>query len=212
MGLIYTGSKEKQIYAAYGMTVYGVQDRYDWTIYSNKPTENVYTKLRIEKDGDNIIDIQLGNRCIFEENFNRIIDNFLWWIDRDNPDSYDIEKAVFKSLCQTDSLFNHLIGNRKRKEKADADERTRVETIYAEQNRQLEHIQDYCNKNGFVAKQYYEKICIIKLHNENVRQMIENADSKQFEGLMKFMNEHPDNKDAVIIMYGDLEEIVNKIA
>lgn len=212
MGLIHTGSKEKQIYAAYGMTVYGVQDRYDWSIYNNRPTENVYTKLRIEKDGNNIIDIQLGNRCIFEENFNRTIDNFLWWIDRDNPDSYDIENAVYKSLAQTDSLFNHLIGNRKRKEKAEADERARVEAIHAEQDRQLKQIEQYCNKEGLVAKQYYEKICIIKLLNGNVRQMIEDADNKQFEGLMKFMNEHPDNKDAVIVMYGELEEIANKIA
>ena len=211
MGLIHTGSKEKQIYTAYGMAVYGVQDRYDWSIYNNRPTENVYTKLRIEKCGKDIINLQLGNRCIFEENFNRTIDNFLWWIDRDNPNTYDIENAVFKSLTQTDSLFNHLIGNRKRKEKTETDEKARVEVIHAEQNRQLEHIKEYCNKNGFIVKQYYEKICIIKLHNEKVRYMIENADNKQFKGLMKFMNEHPENKDAVIVMYGELEEIVNKI-
>ena len=31
--------------------------------------------------------------------------------------SYSIENAVFKNLCETNSLFNHLIGNRKRKEK-----------------------------------------------------------------------------------------------
>ena len=212
VGLMHTGSKEKQIYAAYGMTVYVIRDRYDWTIYDNKPMENVYTKLRIEKDEKDIINVHLGNRCIFEENFNRTIDNFLWWINRDNPDAYDIENAVFKSLTQTDSLFNHLIGNRKRKEKAEADERVRVETIHIEQNRQLEMIKQYCDKKGLVAKQYLDKVCIIKLHNENVRQMIENADSKQFEGLMKFMNEHPDNKDAVIVIYGELEEIANKIA
>ena len=211
MGIIYTGSKEKQIYTAYGMTVYGIQDRYDWTIYDDKPMENVYTKLRIEKDGKDIINIHLGNRCIFEENFNRTIDNFLWWIDRDNPDSYDIENTVFKSLTQTDSLFNHLIGNRKRKEKEIADERARVESIHAEQNRQLEQIRQYCDREGLVAKQYLDKVCIIKLHNENVRQIIENADSKQFEGFMKFMNEYPDNKDAVIVMYGELEEVANKI-
>lgn len=212
MGLIHTGSKEKQIYTAYEMTVYGIQDRYDWVIYDNKPMENVYTKLRIEKDGKDIINLHLGNRCIFEENFNRTIDNFLWWIDKDNPDTYDIENVVFKSLTQTDSLFNHLIGNRKRKEKTVADERARVEAIHAEQNRQLEQIRQYCDREGLVAKQYLDKVYIIKLHNENVRQMIENADSKQFEGLMNFMNEHPDNKDAVIVMYGKLEEIANKIA
>lgn len=33
-------------------------------------------------------------------------------------------------------------------------------------------------------KQYYEKAYLIKLHNKDVRQMIENADNKQFEGLL----------------------------
>lgn len=42
--------------------------------------------------------------------------------------------------------------------------------------------------------------------------MIENADNKQFEGLRDFMNEHPDNKDAVIVMDGNIEDIVRQIA
>ena len=58
----------------------------------------------------------------------------------------------------------------------------------------------------------YEKAYLIKLHNKDVRQMIENADNKQFEGLRDFMNEHPDNKDAVIVMNGNIEDIVRQIA
>ena len=212
MGLIYTGRKEKQIYEAYGMTVYGVQDRYDWSIYPDRPTENVYTKLRIERDGNNIIDIQLGNRCIFEENFNRTIDNFLWWIDKDNPDVYDIDNAVIKDLCETNSLFNHLIGNRKRKEQAEANEKARVKAIREEEQRQIDLIKQYCEKKNLLFKQYYEKVYLIKLHNENVRQMIENADNERFEGLRDFMNEHPDNKDAVIVMNGNIEDIARQIA
>lgn len=212
MGLIYTGNKEKQIYTAYGMTVYGRQDRYEWTIYPNKPDENVYTKLRIEKDGNNIIDIQLGNRCIFEENFNRTIDNFLWWISKDNPNSYDVEQVVFKSLTQADSLFNHLIENRKRKEQVEINEKARVEAIKKEEQRQIDLIKQYCEKKNLLFKQYYEKAYLIKLYNENVRQMIENADNKQFEGLRDFMSEHPDNKDAVIVMNGNIEDIARQIA
>lgn len=212
MGLLYLNNEEKQLYSAYGLTVYGRQDRYEWTIYSNKPDENVYTSLRIEKDGNNIIDIQLGNRCIFEENFNRTIDNFLWWIDRDNLNIYDIENAVFKSLTQTDSLFNHLIGNRKRKEQAEANEKARAEAIREEEQRQVDLIKQYCEKKNLLFKQYYEKAYLIKLHNKDVRQMIENADNKQFEGLRDFMNKHPDNKDAVIVMNGNIEDIVRQIA
>lgn len=212
MGLVYLKNEEKRIYEAYGMTVYVKQDRYTWSIYPDKPDENVFTMLRIDKDGNNLLDIQLGNRCIFEENFDRTIDNFLWWIEKDKPDSYSIENAVFKNLCETNSLFNHLIGNRKRKEQAEANEKARVEAIKKEEQRQIDLIKQYCQKENLLFKQCYEKVYIIKLLNENVRQMIENADIKQFEGLRDFMNEHPDNKDAVILMNGNIEDIARQMA
>lgn len=212
MGIVTNNKEEKRLYGAYGMAVYGVENKYDWTIYPDRPDENVYTSLRIEKDGNNIIDVQLGNRCIFEENFNRTIDNFLWWISKDNPNSYDVEQSVFKSLTQTDSLFNHLIGNRKRKEKAETEEKARVAAIKEEEQRQIDVIKQYCEKENLLFKQYYEKAYLIRLYNENVKQMIENADNKQFEGLRDFMNEHPDNKDAVIVMNGNIEDIARQIA
>ena len=87
MGLIYLKNEEKRIYEAYGMIVYGIQDRYIWSIYTDRPDENVYTSLRIERDEKNILDVHLGNLCIFEENFNRTIDIFLLWIDIDIPNS-----------------------------------------------------------------------------------------------------------------------------
>ena len=151
MGLLYLKNEEKQLYSAYGLTVYGRQDRYEWTIYNNKPDENVYTSLRIERNGEEIYNRNLGNRCIFEENFNRTIDNFLWWIDKDNPDAYDIDNAVIKDLCETNSLFNHLIGNRKRKEQAEANEKARVEAIREEEQRQIDLIKQYCEKKKALA-------------------------------------------------------------
>lgn len=212
MGLIYLKNEEKRIYEAYGMIVYGIQDRYTWSIYPDRPDENVYTSLRIERDEKNILDVHLGNLCIFEENFNRTIDNFLWWIDKDNPNSYDIRHAMLKSLTKTDSLFNHLIENRKRKEQTEANEKARVEAIKKEEQRQIDLIKQYCKKENLLFKQYYEKAYLIKLLNEHVRQMIENADNKQFEGLRDFMNEHPDNTDAVIVMNGNIEDISRQIA
>lgn len=212
MGIVTNNKEEKRLYESYGMVVYGVENKYDWTIYPNRPSENVYTSLRIEKDGKNILDIKLGNRCIFEENFNRTIDNFLWWIEKDKPNSYDIERTVFKSLTQADSLFNHLIGNRKRKEQAEDNEKARVEAIKKEEQRQIDLIKQYCEKKNLLFKQYYEKVYLIKLLNENVRQMIENSDNKQFEGLRDFMNEYPDNTDAVIVMNGNIEDIARQIA
>ena len=212
MGLVYLKNEEKLIYEAYGMIVYGIQDRYTWSIYPDRPDENVYTSLRIERDEKNILDVRLGNLCIFEENFNRTIDNFLWWIDKDNPDSYSIKNAVFKNLCETNSLFNHLIENRKRKEQAEANEKARVAAIREKEQKQIDLIKQYCEKENLLFKQYYEKVYLIKLLNEHVRQMIENADNKQFEGLRDFMNEHPDNTDAVIVMNGNIEDILRQIA
>ena len=112
MGLLYLKNEEKQLYSAYGLTVYGRQDRYEWTIYNNKPDENVYTSLRIERNGEKIYNRNLGNRCIFEENFNRTIDNFLWWIDKDNPDAYDIDNAVIKDFLVEDmtKMLANMIG------------------------------------------------------------------------------------------------------
>lgn len=208
MGLVYLKNEEKRIYEAYGMTVYGKQDRYTWSIYPDKPDENVFTMLRIEKDGNNLLDIQLGNRCIFEENFNRTIDNFLWWIEKDKPDSYSIENAVFKNLCETNSLFNHLIGNRKRKEKAEADEITRVAAIREEKEKQKETIKDYCKKKGYVFKETYKKSYLIKPLNEKAKTVIESAEEKVFDSLVEFMTEHPNNTDAVIVMSGSVEELL----
>ena len=212
MGLVYLNNKEERIYEAYGMTVYGKQDRYTWSIYPDKPDENVYTSLRIERNEDEVCNINLGNRCIFKENFNRTIDNFLWWIDKDNPDTYDINNAIIKKLCESDSLFNHLIENRKRREQAEINEMARIKDDEEEKQRQIDKIKQYCERKNLLLKQYYEKVYIIKLRNKDVRQMIENADNKQFEGLRDFMNEYPDNTDAVIVMNGYIEDIVKQIA
>lgn len=211
MGLVYLKNEEKRIYEAYGMTVYGKQDRYTWSIYPDKPDEDVFTTLRIEKDGNNLLDIQLGNRCIFEENFNRTIDNFLWWIEKDKPDSYSIENAVFKNLCETNSLFNHLIGNRKRKEKAEADETARAAANREEREKQKETIKDYCEKKGYIFKETYEKSYLIKPLNEKAKTVVENAEEKVFDSLVKFMTEHPDNTDAVIVMSGSVEELLEGV-
>ena len=73
-------------------------------------------------------------------------------------------------------------------------------------------IKQYCEKKNLLFKRYYEKVYLIKLHNKDVRQMIENADNKQFEGMRDFMNEHPDNKDAVIVMNGNIGDIARQIA
>lgn len=113
------------------MTVYGKENDYDWTIYPDRPREKCYISLRISNvingKENNIIDISLGNRCIFKENFDRTIDNFLYWLDRDFPFDDEIEDEVYKVLTCTDCIFNHRMEQRKWKEKQKAEE---TETIY----------------------------------------------------------------------------------
>ena len=82
MGFLGQIESEKELYSAYGMTVYGETELYGWTIYDNKPNERVIISLRIVRNKKDFYKQYLGNRCIFEENFNRTIDNFLWWIDK----------------------------------------------------------------------------------------------------------------------------------
>lgn len=211
MGLIYTENKEKQLYTAYGMTVYGTENKYDWTIYPDKPTETVYTALRIEKNGEDIVNVVVGNRCIFEKVFLRTIDNFLYWIDKDDPDSYTIENAVFKSLCVANSLFNYNIENRKRQGQKDLEYEARREAIIAEEERKLGEIRDYCKKKNLVFKKYYEKIYLVKIIDENVREMITDADKEKLEWLVDFMHKHPNNEQAIIVIEGELEEVIEEI-
>ncbi len=210
MGIIYNNNaEEKELYSAYGLTVYGKENRYD-SVYS-PDVKSAYISLRISNGEENLIDLYVGNRCIFNTVFNYTIDNFLYWISKDKPNEYDIEKAVFNSLCQSNSLFNHKMNMRKKREQKEVEYEKRRDEIREEERKQIDLVKEYCEKENLLFKQCYEKVYLIKLLNEKARGLIENADNKQFEGLRDFMNEHPDNTDAVIVMYGDLEDIARQI-
>lgn len=211
VGIATNNKEEKQLYEAYGMTVFGVENRYDWTIYPNRPSENVYTNLRIEKNGTDVVNIPVCNRCIFEDNFLRTIDNFLYWINKDKPKEFEIENAVFRVLCETNSMFNHSIGNRKRKEQQEKEYKARRDAIIAEEERKLGLVRKYCKENDLVFKQKYEKMYLIKILDENVREMIVNADKDKLEWLVDFMHDHKDNTQAVIVLEGELDELVEKV-
>lgn len=211
MGIIYNkNAEEKELYSAYGLTVYGKANRYDSEF--SPEVEFVYITLRIADEEKTIIDEYMGNNCIFPSVFERTIDNFLYWIVNDKPDTYGLQNAIRKCLCSSNCLFNIQMENRKRRERKEAAEKARCETIRAEEQKRMDAIKQYCKKKNLLFKQYYDEVYLIKLLNEKARELIENADNKQFEGLRDFMNEHPDNKDAVIIKNGKLEDIVREIA
>ena len=127
MGLILNNNvEETKIMSAYGLTVYGKINRYIWTI-SERAEENALITIRIaDAEGNDIFSMQMGNRCIFQCRIDDTMDNFLYWIAKEKPDVYDIEKQVFKSLCASNCLFNHSIRQKKQAEKRKEEEAQRI--------------------------------------------------------------------------------------
>lgn len=214
MGLILNNNvEETKIMQSYGLTVYGKINRYVWTLEGNKE-ENALINIIIVADADNelLFSMQMGNRCIFQSRIDDTMDNFLYWIATEKPDTYSIEKQVYKSLCQSDSLFNHLIRQKKdRQRKADA-ERQRMEEVQKKERAAVDSITDYSNVNGLIPAFTYEKVYLIKALTETAQNVIKTADNKHMEGLLQFMESHPDNTDARIIKSGTMEEILQYIA
>lgn len=217
MGIIFdNNAPEKEIYEAYGMTVYGKENNYDWTIYPDKPMEKCYISLRITNtiDGkeNEIINITLGNRCVFKENFDRTIDNFLYWISKDSPFNDAIENAVFKVLTCTDSIFNHRMEQRKWKERKEEEERKQIEERKKKDQDSIVEITDYCTKHGFLLCKKHGEIFILKSLHKDIKEMIKNAidncNTKIIETYIDFAMKHPENKDLRIVINGMIEEVL----
>lgn len=213
MGIIYNSNvEEKELYSAYGMTVYGKENDYDWSIYPDRPREKCYISLRINDGTNDIINITLGNRCIFKENFDRTIDNFLYWIKNDIPSDYIIENAVFKSLTCADSIFNHLIEQRKRKERHDEEQQKRIKEREKKERAAVVEIIDYCTKHGFFSYEKYGEIIIVKPLHDNVKEMIKSAidqcNTKRMEMYIDFAMKHSENNDLRIVSSGTIEEVL----
>lgn len=213
MGIIYNANvDEKELYLAYGMTVYGKENDYVWSIYPDRPRESCYISLRISNGNGDIVNINLGNRCIFKDNFDRTIDNFLYWIDKDAPSDYVIENAVFKSLTCADSIFNHLIEQRKWREKQEEERRKRAEEHEREERAAVVEITDYCTKHGFFLYEKYGEIVIVKPLNDTANELVKNAidqcNTERMEMYIDFAMKHSDNNDLRIITSGTIEEVL----
>ena len=214
MSIIYNSNvEEKELYSAYGMTVYGKENDYDWTIYPDRPREKCYISLRINNGTNDIINLMLGNRCIFKENFDRTIDNFLYWIDKDFPFDDAIENAVFKSLTCADSIFNHLIEQRKYRERQEEEQRKRAEEREKAEHAAVVEIIDYCTKHDFFSYEKYGEIVIVKPLHDDSKEMIKGAidqcNTERIEMYIDFAMKHSENNDLRIIASGTIEEVLN---
>ena len=219
MGLIYSfkETEEKELYNAYSMTVYGNINRYKWTIYPDRPDEEVYTSIRIEKDGEDIVNEKLGNRCISKEVFEKTIDNLLWWLVQDKPNPYDVEKIIFKSLCENSSLFNYRIESRKRKMLEKYRENERAEKRKIQMKELFHQLQSICDKKKWLLYQHgeYSECFIFKAKNKRAKEHILDtiaADkSNRIKSFADFAKEHPDNMDVELIAFGYIEDVVNML-
>lgn len=215
MGIIYDGNvEEKKLYNAYGLTVYGKINRYVWTIHNGKEDECIITLRIADSDGNNILDLYLGNVCIMYDTFDRTIDNFLYWISMENPDAEQIEKQVYQSLCQSDCWFNHRIQTRKFNARREEEERRRIEEQKEKEQAVLDKIKEYCRKKNLIF--YYDgwNIYLLKVLNdkalESINRAIEKHDDKMMEKYIQFAKEYSDNprnKDLKIVQSGTIQEI-----
>lgn len=218
MGIIYNSNvPEKELYSAYGMTVYGKENDYDWSIYPDRPTEKCYISLRITNilngEENDIINMNLGNRCIFKENFDRTIDNFLYWIEKDFPFDDAMENAVFKVLTCADSIFNHRIEQRKWRERQEEEQRKRAEERKRQERAAVVEIIDYCTKHGYFSYEKYGEIIILKPLHDNSREMVKNAieqcSTERMERYIDFAMKHSENNDLRIVASGSIEEVLD---
>ena len=214
MGLILNNNvQETKIMSAYGLTVYGKINRYIWTLEGNKE-ENALINIIIVSDANNelLFSMQMGNRCIFQSRIDDTMDNFLYWIATEKPDTYSIEKQVYKSLCQSDGLFNHLIRQKKDKQrKADA-ERQRIEEAQKKERAAVDSIRTYCNGKGLFFYADYEEIVILKANTNNSRSMLAEAqrtnNTDKMKMFLEWAEKYPDNNDLRIVKRGTMEEIL----
>lgn len=122
MGVLWNReAPEKKVYSAYGMTVYGKVNTYQWNIFSGNPVEKCLISLRIVKENitesQEILNISMGNNVILERVFERTIDNFLYWIVKECPFDNKIEEEVFRVLTKFSTAFNSNMERLKWKEK-----------------------------------------------------------------------------------------------
>lgn len=212
MGIIYDGNvEEKKLYKAYGLTVYGKVNRYVWTIHNGKEDECIITLRITDNDGNNILDIYLGNVCIMYDTFDRTIDNFLYWISTENPDVERIKKQVYQSLCQSDCWFNHRIQTRKFNDQRKEEDQKRIEEQKRKEQAALDKIKEYCRKKNLIF--YYDgwKIYLLKTSCDAAKSLINQAigerNDTDMERYIQFAEKYPENKDLHIIQSGTIQEI-----
>lgn len=214
MGIIYNNNvEETEIMGAYGLTVYGKINRYEWTLRNNE-NEDCLISIRItDNNGNDVFKMNLGNNCIMWSRINDTLDNFLYWMATENPDNYEIEKQIYKSLCSSDSLFNHSILNKKLKARRKEEERKRIAERQELEQKQMEKLKEYCKEKGLFYYIGFDEVVLIKATENRARSVLADAqkDNRQMESYVKFIEKYPEFKGAYIMKRGSMEDILMEI-
>lgn len=209
MGIIYDkNAKEKELYSAYGLTVYGKENRYE-SIWS-PDVKSVFVTLRISDGEKDLVDEHLGNNCIFPGTFKSTIDNFLWWISNDKPDDYDVKSHILKCLCSSNCLFNTQIENRKWKEEQQRKKEERCRLIEKEREVKIYAIKEYCKKNHLVFARNWKGVYLFEVDNERAKETLESANSDRLDSYISYMKKHS-VVDARLVANGSLDKIYEYI-
>lgn len=178
-----TESKEMiKLYSAYEMIVNGKTAIYRYTCF-NEPDKKVITHFTISDcTGKIIIDFPCGNNFIFIENFERTIDNFLFWIKENSPDKYIIENKVYDSLVQSDSLFNYRMEQLKKKEQEKV-----TQLNYIQKCKELENdVKKAAETFNIYLWWNYSQVYILDFTEEQFREMFDSASSQIKENYIDF--------------------------
>lgn len=214
MGIIFNRNvEETEIMSAYGLTAYGRINRYEWTLRNNE-SEKCLISIRIaDRNGNDVFKMNLGNNCILWSRVDDTLDNFLYWIATENPDKYEIEKQVYKSLCSLNCLFNHRILNAKLKERKKEEEQKRIAEREEKERKQLKELGSYCKEKGLFYYVEYGEVTIIETMDNHTRQMLAEKceNNKQMKLWIELLEKHPEFHGARVIKHGSMEEVLKGI-
>lgn len=212
MGLIYNGKvEETKILEAYGLTLYGKINTYDWSSRGHERTKALITLRITDLDDNEVFNMRLGNNCILQSRIDDTLDNFLFWISEDHPNKNAIEKQVYDSLCQSNSLFNKIIMSKKIRKIREEKEKKERERGEKEKDMFLAAIKKYCEEEGFFL--FFirnEEGYILKPLNERGKRYLQHVVEGTYndkEIIINFVKNYPENKEVKLIKDGILKEL-----
>jgi hypothetical protein len=150
-----------------------------------------------------------GNNAPLRTIFNRFIDDFLWWVEHDKPNTYSISETFRKVIVNNDCLFSYRIQSRKSRERERQRQEEYQAQLKAKEDELIGKIKAYCERKKLVMLAKGCEITLIKYKSQKAKEALENFDKKYYDDLFKFLEEHPDNKDGYIVKRGILEDVAN---